>query len=204
MRRIPMLTAILALALTACGQGSVPQTPAASAPGVSAAPQPAASQPAPELETPPAASASTGRQTALVVMVEGVEEEIPATLYTGDGWSLCVPETGWTAADVDREDREVTWESLDNREVEFGVQAYPGRTASEAFQRFCGDEDDYSFPALTDGGSIGYDSRDQETMAVRIVEAAGGAYLFWGEYPDVAAEGFGARLQAIGNSLTAD
>lgn len=208
MKRIVALATVLLMmgGLAACGQGGAPaasSAPAVSAPAAASPPTPAASSsaPAPAASSTPAPSSSRPAQGVITMMAEGLEEEIPATLYQGEGWSIYVPDEGWTAADVDRDDREVSWDSLVGRDVEFGVKAYPEVSESEAFRWFTYDEDDYSFSELADGAATGHDDRDRETMYLRICAGAGATYLFLGEYPDEAAEGFGARLEAIGNSL---
>lgn len=197
-----MTVILLAGALAACGQEGAPA--ASSAPAAASAPAPVVSSSASgaaSSSAPVAPSGGRPAQGVITMMVEGMEEEVPATLYQGEGWSIYVPDEGWTAADVDRDDREVSWDSLVGRDVEFGVKAYPEVSESEAFRWFTYDEDDYSFSELVDGAATGHDDRDRETIYLRICAGAGATYLFWGEYPDEAAEGFGARLEAIGNSL---
>lgn len=83
----------LALALSACGQTRLPPA------------RPAIRSP-PHLPEHPLLSrvlrnaaclrAGQRRARSLVMEVEGQTEEVPATLYEGEGYSIYIPDEGWT------------------------------------------------------------------------------------------------------------
>ena len=68
-------------------------------------PTPPADPPPPERETPavpaeptvPETAPSRPEKTDVVVTVEGEEEIVPCTLYTGEGYSLYLPDEDWPA-----------------------------------------------------------------------------------------------------------
>ena len=68
-------------------------------------PTPPADPPAPEIETPavpeeptvPETAPSRPEKTDVVFTVEGEEEIVPCTLYTGEGYSLYLPDEDWPA-----------------------------------------------------------------------------------------------------------
>ena len=76
---------------------------------------------------PVAAETQEGRETSavLTVMIEGMPEEIPATLYVGEGYSLYVTDDDW--------DNFVpgAWEAEKNNQVHFVVGNYEGLNKSQ-------------------------------------------------------------------------
>lgn len=163
MKRTITLAAALCLALTvsACGQ----TVPAGASAGTadSASPQ----ESAPE----------TGRekQTTLSMELEGQTEEVPATLYEGEGYSIYIPDEGWTkTAEKLPKGACDQWVAADNPDVTLTV-------CTE-------DETDRKWSA--------------SQTRVRVEQdpgTAGGSHdwYLYEAYPEEAAEGFGARLQVI-------
>lgn len=106
----------LALALSACGQNP----PAAGSSGSSAA----VSSGAASSETPGDPTSQPGRDahTALMMEVEGQSEEVPATLYEGEGYSIYIPDEGWVKTSEDLPKGAVDqWASANNPEVTLTV-----------------------------------------------------------------------------------
>ena len=167
----------LALALSACGQtppaaGSSGDTPPAASSGTSSG---AASS-----ETPPASAPDSDAHAVLVMEVEGQTEEVPATLYEGEGYSIYIPDEGWVkttgklpkgAADQ--------WVSDFNPEVTLTV---------------CPDE------------AAGTWVEGQQKTVVYEQKSEDGEVVFrtwtvYMAYPPEAAEGFGARLPVMAESF---
>ena len=124
MRRMSfILTGLLILALSGCGQKAQTPPPAPEKPVTEA---PVEEKPA---ETPPVedrapTAAELGREETrdLVFLVEGTEEAVPVTLYIGQGYSIYIPDEGWRLErDVDGSIPEDTWESTVNDDVELQV-----------------------------------------------------------------------------------
>lgn len=144
---------------------------------------------------------ATGRPASgtIDMTVEGQTERVAATLYSGDGYSLYIPNEGWRC-DTDPEDREVSWESTRNDDAQLTVRVWPGMGSGAAdalFDAFQKTEDDFSF-AVKDGVLVGRENRDGGTMMVVYPHLSGAdAYTVAIEYPDAAAEGFDSRLAAM-------
>lgn len=167
MNRTMTLAAALCLALTvsACGQtapaGASTSTPAgaSSSAATSAAPQDAVSE--------------TGRETktTLSMEVEGQTEEVPATLYEGEGYSIYIPDEGWTkTAGKLPEGACDQWTAAANPDVTLTICAE--------------DKTDRKWLA------------GQTCVRVEQDDPAHDWYLYQA-YPAEATEGFGARLDAI-------
>ncbi len=90
------LALILSLALAACGDRDDTPPPAQNPTNPSQQEQPSQPQ-----QGQPTAGQTTPNQTAraqtmdLSVLVNGTQETVPATLYTGTGYSLYIPTEGW-------------------------------------------------------------------------------------------------------------
>lgn len=196
MNRILTLAAALCLALTmsACGQTAPAGTSTSASAGASAS---AATSAAPQESVP-----ETGRdkQTTLSMEVEGQKEEVPATLYEGEGYSIYIPDEEWTPGEPGE------WKAAANSDVELMVEFFSGKTAEEARAAILAEYEQYGFmDADDDGHFTGTDGEASKTMGVWLTESDGGTYVVLGAYPDEAAEGFGARLPVIAEtfSLTA-
>lgn len=167
MNRIITLAAALCLALTvsACGQTAPAGASASTSTdaSTSAAASAASQESAPE----------TGRekQTTLSMELEGQTEEVPARLYEGEGYSIYIPDEGWTKTTGKLPKGAVDqWVAAANSDVTLTVCAE--------------DETDRSW------------SVSQTRVRVEQDDPAHDWYLYQA-FPDEAAEGFGARLDAI-------
>ena len=119
MKKVLVLMLLLTLALSGCGQKPpVEETKA----------------PAEEAKPPVETNASAEKpaiqreeKTNLQVTVEGKTEEVPASLYIGNGYSIYIPEEGWRLDEWENDDgvQETVWESTVNDDVELYVLRYP-------------------------------------------------------------------------------
>lgn len=197
-----MLAMLMALSLSACGSKQQPQPDAA---------QPVETQkpvePAPvENQTPAVDQAATSReQTAqLVYSPEGQEESVSATLYTGDGYSIYIPDEGWMLeTDYDDGMPEESWDSVRNDDVELRVLHLGDRDLKTAQALVIADEDDFQLSEDGKGGLSGVDPTDREVLEVRFHEGKGGMYVLMYHYPQEAAEGFGTLLSAMADTFEA-
>ena len=197
MRRLLLMMTLMALALSGCGRTA--QAPAA--------PQnaPIASQEsttAAEDRNPTAEELGREEKTDLVFTVEGMEEAVPATLYTGQGYSIYIPDEGWRLErDMDDSIPEDTWESTVNHDVELRVLHLGEKTLEEAKTWVTAAEDDYRLIEDKQGNLGGTDQEDREMMEVRFHPSGSQMYAVLCEYPLEAAEGFGARLSQIAETF---
>ncbi len=195
--RLCLMALLAALVLSGCGQTEpTAADPAPTPPPVTEPEIPAETAQEPE---PPARPEAT----VLEMMVEGEMEEIPATLYAGEGYSLYIPAEGWTL-ETDRDNGVLAaWESEFNDEVELSVTAYPGCTVEEVRRLVRGAADDYQL--LEDKqGNLGGNDADGNYLDLRLYPAADGFFVLASQYPAEAAEGFGARLSVIADTFAAD
>lgn len=174
--------ALTALLLTACGGETIGAEP-------SQEPEP------------------TGRaeNTELLFTVEGQTETVPAALYVGSGYSICIPEEGWQL-EQDSEDgiSEDCWESTVNDDVELRVLRFPGWDLQSAMNWLTAEEDDYVFEDLmggTWGDSLTGLDDDGDALCFMGTESGDVAYLVVWEYPAETAEGFGTRLAQIAGTF---
>lgn len=172
MNRIITLAAVLCLALTvsACGEIEAAGSSASASTGAPAG----ASASAATSAVPQDFGSETGRKTKTTLsmeVVEGQTEEVPATLYEGEGYSIYIPDEGWTKTDGKLPKGACDqWAAADNPDVTLTV-------CSE-------DETDRKWSA------------SQTCVRVEQDDPAHDWYLYEA-YPIGATEGFGARLSAI-------
>ncbi|MBU5625410.1 hypothetical protein KQI82_00475 [Oscillibacter sp. MSJ-2] len=188
MKKRLVLIAVLTLLLTACArqpsQGS-PSSAGERGGGSSASEEQADSFGTPE---------SLGREetASLSITLEGLTEEIPSTLFIGDGFSLYVPDEGWEKTWVSG------WQSVNHPDVEIRVETHTGKSVEEVADSISG----YAPSPLKDeeGSAEG-----EQCLYLRIIEGPGDrVYAVLGKYPQEVEEGFGARLEAIGWSVEAN
>lgn len=196
-RKIGAFALALALCCTLCACGG--QTKAPGGTSFPAAPSAGSAAVSADAATSATREAEASGQAGIIKMtVEGQTEEVPATLYTGDGWSIYIPDQGWRV-DPDPEDHEVAWESTDNEDVELSVRFWPEKGDLDSlFAAAQAAEDDFAF-TVDDNTLTGTDQKDGETMIVypSLMQGTQDAYTISIRYPDEAAEGFGVRLQAM-------
>ena len=175
MNRTIILAAALCLALTvsACGQ-TAPAGASASAPAGASTSTPArASSSAATSAAPQDSVSETDRETktTLSMEVEGQTEEVPATLYQGEGYSIYIPDEGWV---------KTTGELPKGACDQWVAAANPDVTLTVCAE----DETDRKWSA------------SQTRVRVEQDDPAHDWYLYQA-FPVEAAEGFGARLNAI-------
>lgn len=195
-----------ALLLAGCAAGSAPvsssSAPASSAPESAASPASSEAASAPEAEARPAA-------TALPLWIEGAEETVPATLFTGEGYSLYLPDGEWTqTAQASRADCTAdVFTAAYNDAVTLRVQPnyngllYGDVTLEDAYEALLSsgysqsDDNDHMFARSVEG-----------TVTCQYVTEADGVvwYVSW-SYPDTTEylEGWGSRLPQIAATFAA-
>lgn len=201
--KIILLAAVLAAAVCATAYFKRPETAAESE--ATSASQQESGQTASSAASEPAASSApsevTRAETSVVdFFIEGEKESVPSTLYIGDGYSLYVPDDGWT---VSKSDASVTWLSTDNDTVGFSITKVTGKTAAEVRTDYIADSG-FEFEDLNGGGFgdplLGWDE-DGDALGIMSAEKGGKVYIIAWTYPEEAAEGFGARLQQIAETF---
>lgn len=189
----------LALLLSACGEK--PQEKAED--GQPSAPVSAPEGQTQEPETPP--ENARDAKTELTVLVEGVEEQVPVTLYVGEGYSIYIPDEGWKLEhDTEGNLREDSWESLLNDDVELRVLRLQYTDLQSARNWLMAQEDDYLFEdglGGTWGDPLCGVEKDGDLLYFMGTEGADAVYLVAWEYPAEAAEGFGARLAQLAETF---
>lgn len=200
MKRTMILAAALCLALTmsACGQTAPAGTSPSASAGTSASASASASAGTATSAAPQESAPETSRdkQTTLSMEVEGQKEEIPATLYEGEGYSIYIPDEGWTLGEPGE------WKAAANSDVELKVEFFSGKTAEEARTAILAEYEQYGFMDADDEGHFtGRDGEAGKTMGVWLTESDGGTYAVLDTYPAEAAEGFGARLPVIAGTF---
>ena len=198
MRRMSLiLTGLLFLALSGCGQKA--QTP-----------PPAPETPVAETQTetpdgdrnPTAAELGREEKTNLAFTVEGETELVPVTLYIGQGYSIYIPDEGWRLEKwVDDGIPEDVWESVINDDVELTVLHLGEKTLAEAQGWVKAEEDDYQLVEDKQGGLGGTDAGDREMLEVRFHTSGSTMYAVLYKYPMEAAEGFGTRLGVMADTF---
>lgn len=143
----------------------------------------------------------------LKVSVDGGVKTVKATVYTGSGYTIAVPE-GW-----ERTDREPQWSPITNDDVELTVRFYNGKKADAVSELLRRDERDYTFetPTQTSLAHVdqvtelrGSEMDDGEItdLVAYFFDTDAGCYGILLECPAEAAEGFGGYLGAMANSFT--
>lgn len=135
----------------------------------------------------------------LIYMKEGMPESEPAQLVTGPGYSILIPQEGWTAFGSDG------WMSEDNNRVQLWVSHFSeegsdyhgldGEQIAEALQGEGYQEEDGHYYWR-------YEETNERVTAVELRQA--GDRDFWGVFytcPGEAEEGWGVTLRAMAQSF---
>lgn len=191
-KRWLIVLTVLALALTGCGKKDKTPAPAASSETTR---NQVTTQPLPEQKLPTAEDLGRAEQTDLTVMVEGMEEAVPSTLYIGDGFSLYIPDEGW------EKDWASGWRSTANDQVTLRVETHTGQSPAEVLAAM---DKDYAMGPLEGDRAAGTNGEGW-MVDIRFVTGPGQrTYTVILEYPPEAAEGFGVRLAAIAATVEAN
>lgn len=128
--------------------------------------------------------------------VEGQEEEVEVKLWASADYSFYLPASGWIQVN------DSVWKSEDNGQVQFFIANYAEADAAAALAQIETDNPDFEFTP-EEGGLhyVGKHAQADYTFCVKLVEYAGGTYAISSLYPGEAAEGFGARLEQIGDTF---
>jgi hypothetical protein len=188
MKKLLALFCALALSASLCACG------AASAPAGSAA------------SSASSAGAASGGQSrpadgTIPMSVEGETEDVPATLYESGCYSVYIPNEGWTQVSSMEADGSDCWAANDNTEVTFQIARFTGVSAADAKDRLM--QDFGGVYDLQEGGNDWYiGASDGIDAQFQLFGESGGDYYYLILlYPEEAVEGFGARLNAIAETM---
>lgn len=179
-------------------------------------PTPPSDPPAPAVETPavpeePVESAAPARpeHTDVAFSVEGEEELVPCTLYTGEGYSLYLPDEDWSAPEHS-EDGDVPteqWVSAYNDEVWLKVSHYrdlPAQEAREAFAQSSGAEFEDLMGGENGNPLTAVYPENHILSFISVEDGTSGAYILSWQVSFEAAEGYGVRLDTIVSTFEVD
>ena len=135
------------------------------------------------------------------IKFEGEEALAGASLYTGNGYSIYIPDEGFRKGmDFDEGILEDYWESTVNDEVEIHVASYGNVSPEKAQEHFLKENDDYVFEDLT-GKYISGKEKDGDTLWFFTETNEGNTYIVSWEYPKAAEEAFSAKLAKIAETF---
>ena len=188
---------VAAIALVGCG-ANPPAEPDSTPNEPTAQTTPAAQEPEATAEPAP----QRAEKTNLTVLVEGDSEAMPATLFTGNGYSIYIPDEGWQLESEPEDGIPCDkWEPVVNDDVELKVLRMEGRTLEEAKSWVILQEDDFTFTEDKDSDLIGEKKNGDEQLIVEFFAADNVVYVVQQECPLEAVEGFGARMRAMAESF---
>lgn len=129
----------------------------------------------------------------LKFMLEGAEEEVPADLYTGAGYSILIPKEGWSMNAPD------CWKSDNNDKVQIWIVHYAEQNLTQVTEELAAA--DY---LPDESGNLFYRETPDDNLQFQSLREDGKDV--WGviyTYPDLPefTEGFGARLPVIAASF---
>ena len=126
--------------------------------------------------------------TVLTFMVEGLEEQVPATLVAGDGYSFYLPDDEWQQSDAD------TWTALVNEQVSIRVGPLDGRTRAQVEEELLGN----GYAAI-DGRIFRQDG--ELINGVELKESENDLWGVYYTYPIDSEEGWGRRISVIADTF---
>lgn len=133
------------------------------------------------------------------IMLEGMPEVVPVTLYRNDTYSLYIPDGDWSMTVLS--DGATQWTSLYNDRVKLTIRTLSGVDEAQARQAVLEE-----YPGFTVGEDVGTEfvateATGQEYLSVRLVPMAGGFLTVTWTYSLEAAEGFGVRIGYMVDTL---
>lgn len=145
----------------------------------------------------------TGRaaRTNLTFIPEGLEEAVPATLYTDESYSLYIPDGDWqhVSGNLDGYPME-QWQSVVNEAVQLQVVDLGDMSLPQAQAWTKETLPDYGLIADNRGGLGGTDEKNN-IADISFHPAAETMFAIIRKYPLEAAEGFGSRLYVIADTF---
>ncbi len=132
--------------------------------------------------------------TILTVMKEGEGEEIPATLYVGDGYSIYLTDNDWQQYEPDAWQGIVKGEPALNGQVKMEIRYFAGETYAQIQERLLGE---------------GYEAEDawfgrlenDMVYKIRLYETASGTWGVSCSYIQEAEEGWGRTIRAMAETF---
>lgn len=133
--------------------------------------------------------------------VDYFTEAQAATLYHGAGYTLYVPDQGWTVtADPDR--RMVTWALAEREDATLSVRVWPGlgRATEEAlYAAVRAETPDY--PLVSEVPMTLRYVDHGEVLTVRFYQYGGDCYTITQHYPNESQVGYGSRVAAVAQTF---
>ena len=126
--------------------------------------------------------------TVLTFMIEGLEEQVPATLVAGDGYSFYLPDDEWQQSDAD------TWTAMVNEQVSIRVGHLDGRTRAQVEEELLGN----GYAAI-DGRIFRQDG--ELINGVELKESENDLWGIYYTYPIDSEEGWGRRISVIADTF---
>lgn len=202
------LAAVLALGLAGCGTKDAAGSSSApsSSPAGSSASSEADSQTEEDAASSQSSTSKRPQSGTVTIVVEGEEEELPVTLFEGEGYSIYLPEGEWTHTEAgDGSQVQDVFAAVENDKVLLAIQSSGEESATL----------DQVYDALLEEGYLQSDDDDQyfalsEDGVVTcqyIVEGTDGQiwYISWC-YPDTTeyVEGWGSRIPQLIETFEAE
>ncbi len=135
------------------------------------------------------------------IAFEGEETPVSASLYTGNGFSIYIPDDEFRKGfDFDDGILEDYWESKQNEDAEIHVSTYSGVTSDKAKEHFLRENDDYIFEDLT-GMPLCGQEKDGDTLWFFVSSNENNTYIVSWEYPAGVADTLGPKLAKIAETF---
>ncbi len=135
------------------------------------------------------------------IAFEGEEAPVPTSLYTGNGFSIYIPDDEFKKGmDFDDGILEDYWESKANEDAEIHVSVYSGVTSEKAQEHFLKENDDYIFEDLV-GMPLCGQEKDGDTLWFFVSSNENNTYIVSWKYPASVADTLGARLAKIAETF---
>lgn len=133
------------------------------------------------------------------ILLEGMPEVVPVTLYRNDTYSLYIPDGDWSMTVLP--DGATQWTSVYNDRVKLTIQTLGGVDEEQARQAVL--QGHPGFVIEEDAGTefVATEVTGQEFLSVRLVPMADGFLTVSWTYSLEAAEGFGVRIGYMVDTL---
>lgn len=163
-------------------------------------------QTASEAGTSSGQDSGSGREasTTLPVEIKGTTEEMPVSLYEGDGYSLYVPSEGLREnnAETGEEGLIAEWDD-DTQDTSLQIIKYSDLTAEDAAEEYQAEMGDYSF-ARRENIFTGETEDGSSYREFTVYQSTDAAYVITWDFPSDEEEGFSERLARIAETFEAN